>query len=151
MSVNIVYKLTLPLTLNVIIVVLDTECAKQEDGENGQGPCPDTCWFRQVTFQGEETVQKFCEYFKVIAHNLLEYLSDNSMCPDKIMYNGSKIMYMTVERGLHMQILDILTFLPMKLAALPKAFGLTELKKGWFLHYFNRKENQHYVENSTIL
>ena len=70
---------------------------------------------------------------------LLEYLIDNSMRPGKIIYNDSKIMYMTVERGLHMQVLDSLNFLPMKLADLPKAFGLTELKKGWFLHYFNRK------------
>ena len=37
------------------------ECAKQEDGENDQGPCPDTCGFRQVTFQGEDTAQKFRE------------------------------------------------------------------------------------------
>ena len=70
---------------------------------------------------------------------LLEYLIDNSMRPGKIIYNDSKIMYMTVERGLHMQVLDSLNFLPMKLADLPKAFGLTELKKGWFPHYFNRK------------
>lgn len=33
----------------------------------------------------------------------------------------------------------------MKLAALPKAFGLTELKKGWFPHFFNTRENQKYV------
>ena len=139
------------------------ECAKPEEGEDDQGPCPDTCGFRQVTFQGEDTAQKFCawlftedhQHFKVIAHNLkgydgyflLEYLIDNSMCPGKIIYNGRKIMYMTVERGLHMQVLDSLNFLPMKLADLPKAFGLTELKKGWFPHYFNRKENQEYVGN----
>jgi hypothetical protein len=33
----------------------------------------------------------------------------------------------------------------MKLSVLPKAFGLTELKKGWFPHYFNTSENQTYV------
>jgi len=33
----------------------------------------------------------------------------------------------------------------MKLAALPKSFGLIELKKGWFSHYFNRRENQQYI------
>ncbi|XP_046583695.1 uncharacterized protein LOC124290898 [Haliotis rubra] len=33
----------------------------------------------------------------------------------------------------------------MKLASVPKAFGLTELKKGYFPHWFNLKENQNYV------
>ena len=63
---------------------------------------------------------------------LLEYLIDQSMRPDKIIYNGSKIMYMTVEKDLHIKVIDSLNFLPMKLSKLPKAFGLKELKKGWF-------------------
>ena len=63
---------------------------------------------------------------------LLEYLIDQSMRPDKIIYNGSKIMYMTVEKDLHIKVIDSLNFLPMKLAALTKAFGLTEIKIGWF-------------------
>ena len=62
-----------------------------------------------------------------------------------IIYSGSKIMYMSVGRGLDIRLLDSLNFLPMKLAALPKAFGLQELKKGWFPHFFNTKENQQYV------
>ena len=40
---------------------------------------------------------------------------------------------------------DSLNFLPMPLKALAKTFGLTELKKGYFPHFFNRKENQCYV------
>ena len=63
---------------------------------------------------------------------LLEYLIDQSMRADKIIYNGSKIMYMTVERGLHIRVIDSLNFLPMKSSALPKAFGINELKKGFF-------------------
>ena len=51
---------------------------------------------------------------------------------------------MTVERHLHIKVIDSLNFLPMKLSALPKAFGLEETK-GWFPHYFNTKENQNYV------
>ena len=121
------------------------ECTKPKDGEDAEGPCPDTCGFRQVIFEGDDTTQKFCQWlfseehkhFKVIAHNckgydgyfLLEYLIDNSMRPNMIIYNGSKIMYMTVGKGLNIQVIDSLNFLPMKLAALPKAFGLTELKK----------------------
>ena len=97
------------------------------------------------------------EHFKAVAHNmkgydgyfLLEYLIDQSMRPDKIIYNGSKIMYMTVERNLHIKyhikVIDSLNFLPMKLSALPKALGLEELKKGWFPHHLNTRENQNYV------
>ena len=46
------------------------------------------------------------KYVKVIAHNikrydgyfLFVYLIDQYIRPDKVIYNGSKIMYMTVER-----------------------------------------------------
>ena len=54
-------------------------------------------------------------------------------------------MYMTVERGFHMQVIDSLNFLPMKLYKLPVAFGLKELKKGCFPHHFNTRENKNYV------
>ncbi|XP_060564754.1 uncharacterized protein LOC132723964 [Ruditapes philippinarum] len=138
------------------------ECDNSELHDNEDpGPCPGKCGFREVTFEGADTAEKFGEwlfspqheYFKVFAHNmkgydgyfLLEYLIDQSMRPDKIIYSGSKIMYMTIESDLHIKVIDSLNFLPMKLSALPKAFGLTELKKGWFPHYFNTSENQNYV------
>ena len=76
---------------------------------------------------------------------LLEYLIDQSMRPDQIIYSVSKIMYMAIEKDLHIKVIDSLNFLPMKLSALPKAFGLEELKKGWFPHFFNTKDHQHYV------
>ena len=126
-----------------------------------EGPCLGKCGFREVTFEGADTADKFGswlftdqhKYFKVVAHNmkgydgyfLLEYLIDQSMHPDKIIYNGSKIMYMTVEIGLHIRVIDSLNFLPMKLSALPKAFGINELKKGWFPRHFNTRENQNYL------
>ena len=49
------------------------------------------------------------------------------------MFNGTKIMYMHIERGLDIHIIDSLNFLPMHLASLTKAFGLDEMKKGGFL------------------
>ena len=69
---------------------------------------------------------------------LLEYLIDQSMRP-------MKIMYMTVEKDLHIKVIDSLNFLPMKLSKLQEVFGLKELKKGWFPHFFNIRENQRYV------
>lgn len=45
-------------------------------------------------------------------------------------------MYMTVEKGLDIKVIDSLNILPMKLGLLPKVFGLTELQNGWFPHFF---------------
>ena len=134
-----------PVTPKAICKDCGSRCPNCNEEE---GPCPGTCGFREVVFEGDDTAQTFGrwlftvhhKYCKVIAHNmkgydgyfLLEYLIDQSMRPDKIIYNGSKIMYMTVEKDLHIKVIDSLNFLPMKLAALPKVFGLTELKKGWF-------------------
>lgn len=43
--------------------------------------------------------------------------------------------------------IDSMAFLPMSLASLTKAFGLQELKKGFFPHFFNRAELQQYVSS----
>ena len=40
--------------------------------------------------------------------------------------------------------IDSLNFLPMPLSKFPKTFGLTELAKGYFSHFFT-EANQHYV------
>lgn len=90
----------------------------------------------------------------LIAHNaksfnlypILEVLIDrHSIRPDKIIYNGSKVMYMHIANKLNLTFLDSLNFLPMKLAKIPDAFGIEELSKGFFPHFFNKKENQRYV------
>ena len=43
------------------------------------------------------------------------------------------------------KIIDLLNFIPMRLADFLDTFGLTELAKGYFPHHFNKKGNQHYV------
>jgi hypothetical protein len=48
-------------------------------------------------------------------------------------------------RGQRLKLIDSLNFLTMPLKAFPKTFGLTELKKGYFPHFFNTKENESYV------
>ena len=40
---------------------------------------------------------------------------------------------------------DSLNFLQMPLNVFPKTFGLDELKKGYFPHYFNKKCHKNYV------
>lgn len=119
-------------------------------------PCL-ACGKRQVVFSGKETVDKFCEWlfgqqhrnFTVIAHNaraydayfIYNFMMRNSMIPDPTIFSGSKLMYMKAGKGLNIRIIDSLNFLPMPLSALPKSFGLTELKKGYFPHFYNKEEN----------
>ena len=87
----------------------------------------------------------------VIAHNLrgydgfllCEYFYKECILPSLIL-NGAKIRSMELTEA-KIKFRDSLSFLPMPLKALPKTFGLTELKKGYFPHFFNRKENQCYV------
>lgn len=70
------------------------------------------------------------------AVSLLEYLVGNSIRPTRVIYNGSKIMFMEIAKVLHVRILDSLNCLPMKLASLPASFGLRELCKGYYLISF---------------
>ena len=60
----------------------------------------------------------------------------------KVILQGAKIISMKLG-NVHFK--DSLLFLPQKLSALPKAFGLNELKKGYFPHLANRKEFYDYV------
>ena len=137
-------------------------CNKINKKENSYEklPCRGTCGFREVVFKGENCKRDFGNWlfspahthFTAITHNakgfdnyfILEYLIDNSIRPE-IIYSGSKIMYLHVHRGLDIRFVDSLNFLPMKLAKLPEAFGLNELKKGFFPYMFIKKEHFNYT------
>ena len=97
-----------------------TLCSRCEDLDV---PCTRTaCCLREVVFQGPHTACTFGKwlfssqhkYFKTVCNNmkgydgyfLLEYLIDQSMRLDKIIYNGSKMMYMTVEKDLHIKVIS---------------------------------------------
>lgn len=106
-------------------------------------PCPDTCGYRQRTFRGENVPADFCNHIMtrhyrntvIRAHNakgfdnypILNALIDqHSVKPNKILYNGSKIMYMHVAHGMDLTFLDSLNFLGMKLSKIPQCFELQE-------------------------
>ncbi|KAL5018216.1 hypothetical protein ScPMuIL_003938 [Solemya velum] len=149
-----------PLTPKAICHKCGSRCDVCADNED-EPPCKSTCGRREIVFSGNNTCETFCKwlfnpryrYFKAVAHNmrsydgffLLNYLINQSIRPNKIIFSGSKIMYMEVGRDLHIRVLDSLNFLPMKLSQLPISFGLAELKKGWFPHFFNTRENQEYI------
>ena len=118
-------------------------------------------WVDCEDFKGNkntfETIDEFCQFifqkkykgFTFIAHNAKGYDAqfirnwciENSMKPYCI-YNGTKIMYMEVNKR---KFIDSLNFIATPLSSFPKTFGLKELKKGYFPHYFNKKHNQNYV------
>ncbi|KAK3100662.1 hypothetical protein FSP39_023320 [Pinctada imbricata] len=137
-------------------------CGKRDkSGEFERWPCTDTCGHRETIFKGDETMTQFCDYitqehftnYTLLAHNaksfdlypVLENLIDrHAMKPDKIIYSGSKIMYMYIGNKLNLRFLDSLNFLPGQLSKLPQLFELEELCKGFFPHKFNTKGNQNY-------
>ena len=47
--------------------------------------------------------------------------------------------------SIRLKIIDSSNFVQGPLSDFPKTFGLTELKKGYFPHLFNTKENENYV------
>ena len=73
---------------------------------------------------------------------ILNCLYDHAVIPE-VIYTGAKIMSIRIPQ-LDRKVLDSLNLLPMALAKLPKTFGLTELKKGFFPHFVNTKANQKY-------
>ena len=140
-------------------------CAKfnKEENEYERYPCQG-CGKRQMIFSGPNTQEEFSKWLiseqhknvTVIAHNARGYdayflyneLLKHSNVPDPIIFSGTKIMYMQVGKGLNIRILDSLNFLPMPLAKLPKSFGLKEMKKGFFPHFYNTDENQSAILSS---
>ena len=114
-------------------------------------------------FEGKEyihnSIEEFCKGFlndkfngyTFIAHNskgydchfVLKWLIDQGIKPYCI-YNGAKIMFMEIPK-LSIRFIDSLNFLQMPLKSFPKTFGMSELKKGYFPHYFNKECNKDYI------
>ena len=135
------------------------ECT-QDDGKH----IPNLCVVQnesgdEKVFSGPNTKDEFCTWVfqqenantTFIAHNfqaydgyfVLQYLYKNGITPE-IITRGAKILSLTVSE-MNIKFIDSLCFIPMKLVAFPKTFGLTELQKGYFPHFSNRAENQEYV------
>ena len=119
------------------------------------------CGLNERVFSGDDTTTLFCKWLfseenvgaTVICHNfkgydsypILQYLHENAILPE-VITTGSKYMSVKVP-ACKIRFIDSLNFIPMALADMPKAFGETELAKGFFPHLYNRKENQASVLN----
>jgi hypothetical protein len=97
----------------------------------------------------------FSPFFKgatVIAHNLrgfdgcflIQFMTANSLKPSNIITNGTKVTYMFL-KSLDMRFIDSLNLIPLPLSGFSKAFGLSELGKGFFPYLFVKKTNYDYV------
>ena len=127
-------------------------CAELEDSDE------------QFSFHGENCVEAFLDWAQTltqtndpnvrrkvicIAHNfkgydsyfILEECYKQYLKPEQLV-NGAKILSLSV---MGLKFIDSMSFLPMPLSSFPKAFGLQELKKGFFPHFFNVLSNQDYV------
>ena len=111
-------------------------------------------------FEGSSCVREFLDWLEelteedtrlvtVIAHNFQgydgyfvvhDYYGQNQIIQQ--LRNGAKLLEVKHD---NVRFIDSLSFMAMPLAAFPKTFGITELKKGYFPHLFNVPEHQDYV------
>ena len=77
-----------------------------------------------------------------MANSLGSLMLKQGTTPD-VIPNGSMLMSIR-HNTLDIRVIDSVNFLPITLAK-PAAFGVSELKKGYFAHLFNTRENQTYV------
>ncbi len=127
-------------------------------------PCDNgVCGQREIIFRDNNVTDKFGSWAlekqhigcTFVAHNakaydnyfLLNYFLQKNITPS-VIFNGSKAVYMRIGKGLNVRFLDSCMFLPMALSELPKCFELSELKKGYFPHFFNKPSNYGKVFNS---
>jgi hypothetical protein len=153
------------------VVYLDFE-SRQEDGEH----IPIYCFLKWRFLNSDGSVKEedsqeigigenvqndvgdflFSPKFRdsvVVAHNmraydgcfLLRYVIENGYKPSSLILNGMKMMTWVIPK-FNIRIVDSLNFLPMTLADMPKAFGLSmdNLKKGFFPHFFSAKSTLTY-------
>jgi DNA polymerase type B, organellar and viral len=128
------------------------------------GPC-DLCGEKEIVYKGTDCVHDFCTYLfedlaeeagkeasiLVFAHNFRGYdgrfvirdLWARGIEDLDTVMNGSKLL--ALQTG-NIKFVDSLSFIPLPLSGLPKAFGFEDLvMKGYFPHYFNTEANQNYV------
>ena len=121
---------------------------------------------RPIRFKGEHCVPNFIEWLNtltrddthqvnILAHNFQgydgyfivhEYHGQNRIL--KQLQNGAKLLEVVTD---NIYLIHSMSFFQMLLAAFPKTFRLTELKKGYFPHKFNIPEHQDYVGEVTAL
>ena len=97
-------------------------------------------------------IQKKHKNHTFIAHNgrgydykfVIKWIYENTDFKPNPIFAGGKIMYLSIPE-VKIRFIDSLCFITKPLKDFPKIFGETELKKGYFPHWFNVKENWDYI------
>ena len=129
-------------------------------GENHEVMFSISMYYHDPTPIEHHSIEEFClwafndkhKHYTLIAHNgkgydyqfVLKWLYDNTDYEIETIYAGQKIMSIMI-KGLRIRFIDSLCFITLPLKKFPKTFGQTELKKGYFPHWFNTKENRNYI------
>lgn len=132
--------------------------------KTNSSPCfsNDLCGKNQMVFYGLDCVQQFCYWiFReqhcnsiLFAHNgsgfdfhfILQECLSKALKPDKVIFCGSKLQYVSFRQGFNIQFIDSFKYLNMALRKLPKSLGLPDMcKKGDFPYKFVRHDNLDYV------
>ncbi|XP_035239706.1 uncharacterized protein LOC118208867 isoform X1 [Anguilla anguilla] len=140
-------------------VFYDFEC-RQDDGVHVANfiCCIDFNGVRW-TAAGDGCVEAFTRRFRTpkykgytfIAHNskgydgylIMQHLIKQGVTPS-IIAQGSKLLCIT-DDAFEQRYIDSLSFLTMKLSAMPSALGFENVKKGYFPHFWNTVANQNYT------
>ena len=108
-----------------------------------------------------ESLNEWCEWafdeenhkgYTFIAHNgkgydfkfIIRWIYEHTQYKPFVIWGGQKIITMSIKE-LKIRFIDSLSFLTMRLADMPKTFGIKEIKKGYFPHWFNTKKNWDYI------
>lgn len=140
---------------STVFVYFDIEARQDDKNHVANLLCAETDRNnQQYTFWGESCVSNFlhcCYHLShqagaqqliVVAHNFKGYDGYIIITQLKHIVNGAKILTLSIPQ---IRFINSLNFLPVALAEFPDTFGLTEIKKGFFSHFFNKKENEMYV------
>ncbi|XP_035802218.2 uncharacterized protein LOC118470010 [Amphiprion ocellaris] len=122
--------------------------------------CAKTLKGTEKVFYGLQCVKHFLLHFRsnryrrnvFIAHNAREFdgylilrgMLKEGVVPQQILMTGSKLLSFE-DPHYQLKFIDSLSFLAMRLGAMPKALGFTDQIKGYFPHHFSSKERLGYV------
>jgi hypothetical protein len=143
-------------------IFFDFECDIEErlDKHNHEVMYAISMYFHSPEPIQHNTIDEWCQWafstnhkdHTFIAHNgmgydyrfIVRWLYENTQYQPFIIWGGQKIIYISVKE-LSIRFIDSLSFLTMPLSEFPKTFGENELKKGFFPHWFNTRENRNYI------
>ena len=132
-----------------LIMPRQTLCAQKQIKTTRNLPKGKDCVPDFIQWVHSLACQEDVEKVIIVAHNFKGYdgyfILDEFYKPHATnlnqIVNGAKILSLELP---NIKFIDSMNFFPMALSNFPKTFGLNEMKKGFFPHFFNTQQNQIY-------